>query len=69
MKTEITNLDQLNKELPHGARKDIADRFGKSQQYVSRVLNGKAFNEEIIAEAIRIRDRHKRRLTQLNNSI
>ena len=66
---QIENLTKLRSELPKGSNKDIAARLNKSPEYVSRVLNGKAFNEEIIAEAIRIRDRHKRRLTQLNNSI
>lgn len=69
MKEQINDIEKLRLELPHGGQKSIAERLGYTKVYVSMVLRGKSYNAEIIAEAIRIRDRHKRVLNQLNSAI
>lgn len=53
--------DSLNfKEyLPHGAINDIAEMLGFSRVYVSKVVNGKAFNEEIMNELYKVSRRRK----------
>ena len=54
--------DNLNfKEyLPHGAINDIAEMLGFSRVYVSKVANGRAFNEVIMNELFKMSSRRKR---------
>lgn len=50
MKNVALNTAQIKKTLPHGAVKELAKRSKKSIYTVSRVINGRAFNTDVLAE-------------------
>jgi predicted aldo/keto reductase-like oxidoreductase len=57
-----TELRKLRKNLPKGAFKKIAIQFGMHEFSVRNVLSGSRNNPEVVNEAIRIAEEHKKML-------
>jgi predicted transcriptional regulator len=50
--TVLVDLAKLKEKLPFGAQGEIAKRSGIHLVHVNRVLNGKYYNEKVIATTI-----------------
>jgi len=71
-KVEITakDLSTLRDSLPHGSRKIIAERTGKTVRHVTIMLLGHCnINEEIINAAIELRDEYESNQRMVNKKI
>jgi hypothetical protein len=53
-------LMKLRKNLPKGAKQNIADKLGITKETVAHVLLGNRNNEQVIIEAVALVAEHKR---------
>lgn len=62
-------LDDLCRELKRGSKAKIADDTGYSRGYVSDVLAGRYYNEDVIEAAIQLRDLQREKQKELEGKI
>lgn len=55
-------MDNVQKYLPKGSQKILADKLGVSESYVSKVLKGQRKNDAILESAIELAEEEKRKL-------
>jgi len=54
--SQIKTVNKINESIEHGDIKVIAEKSGKSREYVGRVLNpfNASYDDEVVAQAILI---------------
>lgn len=58
---------ELKKSLPYGSLTQMADVFGKSREWISKVVSGKHYSKEILEAAIRIAEVSNDKQEEINN--
>lgn len=71
MKSHLStkSLNALKKALPHGSVKAIAERMNLDASTVSKVLDGKSNNLEVIEVALQVAKEAKAKRRDLENRI
>lgn len=60
----VEQLEEIKKNLPFGAQNLLAEKFGYSNAYISKVLKGTRNNDLILGEALKIAEK-----TRKNNKV
>ena len=70
-KNQLTQekLCTLRAWLPWGTQKVIAERLGKSQEWVNRVLNGHDYSNEVIEIALELYEMEQKRKEVISEKI
>lgn len=58
-------IDKLKRQLKGYSLADVMKKTGKSKTWVYRVLNYKAYDEEVIEACVELRDKKKESLEKL----
>lgn len=64
-----SKVKKLRKQLEGHSKQPVAEKTGKTEQYILRVLRGESYNEPVIEACIELRDNLKIKSQQIADRI